>query len=230
MFTGIVEEIGEVLAVEHTGEDARLRLRGPVVTGGVRLGDSIAVAGVCLTVTSLGGTGRTDSTDSTGSTGTDGGDDARDGTFTADVMPETLRRSTLGDLAPGDRVNLERAVRADGRLDGHLVQGHVDGVGELVSRTPGPRWDDLVLRLPAPLARYVAEKGSIAVSGVSLTVTGVGQDTFGVSLIPTTLAATTLGDLRPGDRVNLEVDVVAKYVERLLGSRAVAAPDEEARG
>jgi riboflavin synthase len=217
MFTGIVEEVGEVLAVERTGEDARLRLRGPVVTEGVRLGDSIAVAGVCLTVTSLGGTG------------TEAVDDARVGTFTADVMPETLRRSTLGELAPGDRVNLERAVRADGRLDGHLVQGHVDGVGELVSRTPGPRWDDLVLRLPAALARYVAEKGSIAVSGVSLTVTGVGEDTFGVSLIPTTLAATTLGDLRPGDRVNLEVDVVAKYVERLLGTRAAAAPDEEAR-
>nr|WP_297425688.1 riboflavin synthase [uncultured Actinotalea sp.] len=209
MFTGIVEEVGEVLAVEHTGEDARLRLRGPVVTEGVRLGDSIAVAGVCLTVTSLGG-----DADGAGETGT----------FTADVMPETLRRSTLGDLVPGDRVNLERAVRADGRLDGHLVQGHVDGVGELVSRTPGPRWDDLVLRLPAPLARYVAEKGSIAVSGVSLTVTGVGADTFGVSLIPTTLAATTLGDLRPGDRVNLEVDVVAKYVERLLTARGPADP------
>ncbi|EYR63248.1 riboflavin synthase subunit alpha [Actinotalea ferrariae CF5-4] len=200
MFTGIVEEVGEVLAVEHTGEDARLRLRGEVVTQGVRLGDSIAVSGVCLTVTSLG-------------------DDA---TFTADVMPETLRRSTLGTLAPGSRVNLERAVRADGRLDGHLVQGHVDGVGALVSRTPGPRWDDLVLRLPAGLARYVAEKGSIAVSGVSLTVTHVGEDTFGVSLIPTTLAATTLGDLTPGDPVNLEVDVVAKYVERLLGARPTA--------
>lgn len=207
MFTGIVEEVGEVLAIEHTGEDARLRLRGPVVTEGVRLGDSIAVAGVCLTVTSLGG---------------DAAGGEPDGTFTADVMPETLRRSTLGDLVRGDRVNLERAVRADGRLDGHLVQGHVDGVGELVSRTPGPRWDDLVLRLPAPLARYVAEKGSIAVSGVSLTVTGVGADTFGVSLIPTTLAATTLGDLRPGDRVNLEVDVVAKYVERLLAARGPA--------
>ncbi|WP_225754516.1 riboflavin synthase [Actinotalea sp. Marseille-Q4924] len=207
MFTGIVEEVGEVLAVEHTGEDARLRLRGPVVTAGVRPGDSIAVSGVCLTVTALGD----------------------DGTFAADVMPETLRRSTLGGLAPGDRVNLERAVRADGRLDGHLVQGHVDGVGELVSRTPGPRWDDLVLRLPAALARYVAEKGSIAVSGVSLTVTHVGDDTFGVSLIPTTLAATTLGGLRPGDRVNLEVDVVAKYVERLLGARPGASPhDEEA--
>lgn len=207
MFTGIVEEVGEVLAVEHTGEDARLRLRGPVVTEGVRLGDSIAVSGVCLTVTSLDG----------------------DATFTADVMPETLRRSTLGGLTPGDRVNLERAVRADGRLDGHLVQGHVDGVGELLSRTPGPRWDDLVLRLPAGLARYVAEKGSIAVSGVSLTVTQVDDGTFGVSLIPTTLAATTLGDLRPGDPVNLEVDVVAKYVERLLGARtAVPTDDEEA--
>lgn len=203
MFTGIVEEIGTVVALEPGAPgspDARLRLRGPLVSGDARLGDSIAVDGVCLTVTTK--------------------DD--DGTFTADVMPETLSRSTLGGLAPGAPVNLERAVRADGRLDGHLVQGHVDGVGELVSRTPGERWDDLVLRLPPALARYVAEKGSIAVSGVSLTVTRVGDDTFGVSLIPTTLAATTLGGLAPGDRVNLEVDVVAKYVERLLGTRGAS--------
>ncbi|GGB94381.1 riboflavin synthase [Cellulomonas carbonis] len=195
MFTGIVEEVGTVVAVDRS-QDARLTLRGPVVTDGVRDGDSIAVDGVCLTVTSSGG----------------------DGVFTADVMPETLRRTTLGGLEPGAPVNLERAVRADGRLDGHLVQGHVDGVGELVSRTPGARWDDLEIRLPRELARYVAEKGSVTVSGVSLTVTHVGDDTFGVSLIPTTLDATTLGRLRPGDPVNLEVDVVAKYVERLLGS------------
>lgn len=200
MFTGIVEEVGAVVAVDHPGgddTDARLTVRGPVVTEGVRDGDSIAVAGVCLTVTSLG----------------------PGGTFTADVMPETMRRSTLGALREGDTVNLERAVRADGRLDGHLVQGHVDGVGRLLSRTPGPRWDDLRFACPPELTRYVAEKGSIAVSGVSLTVTTVGADSFGVSLIPTTLERTTLGALEPGDEVNLEVDVIAKYVERLLAGR-----------
>ncbi len=196
MFTGIVEEIGTVVAVEQGEGDARLTLRGAVVTHGTRLGDSIAVDGVCLTVTDLDG-------------------DA----FGVDVMPETLRRSTLGGLAPGAAVNLERAVLAGGRLDGHLVQGHVDGAGTLVSRTPGPRWDELLFALPRDLARYVAEKGSIAVSGVSLTVTAVDDTGFGVSLIPTTLAATTLGALAPGDAVNLEVDVIAKYVERLLGAR-----------
>lgn len=199
MFTGIVEEIGTVVAVERLGQDARLTLRGPVVVPGTRQGASIAVAGVCLTATD-----------------TPAGD-----TVSVDVMPETLRRSTLGDLAVGDRVNLERALPATGRLDGHLVQGHVDGVGRLVSRTPGPRWDDLAFDLPPGLARYVAEKGSIAVSGVSLTVTWVSDTGFGVSLIPATLAATTLGDLVPGQAVNLEVDVVAKYVERLLGAREV---------
>ncbi|MBO1750421.1 riboflavin synthase [Actinotalea sp. BY-33] len=197
MFTGIVEEIGTVLAVVQGEQDARLTLRGPLVAPGTRVGDSIAVDGVCLTVTG----------------------EVVDATFTADVMPETLRRSTLGSLAPGAAVNLERAVRADGRLDGHLVQGHVDGVGRLVSRDPGPRWDDLVISCPAELGRYVAEKGSITVSGVSLTVTGVTEESFGISLIPTTLEATTLGRLEPGDPVNLEVDVVAKYVERLLGAR-----------
>lgn len=199
MFTGIVEEIGTVVAVERLGQDARLTLRGAVVVPGTRQGASIAVAGVCLTATD-----------------TPAGD-----TVSVDVMPETLRRSTLGDLAVGDRVNLERALPATGRLDGHLVQGHVDGVGRLVSRTPGPRWDDLAFDLPPGLARYVAEKGSIAVSGVSLTVTWVSDTGFGVSLIPATLAATTLGDLVPGQAVNLEVDVVAKYVERLLGAREV---------
>ena len=201
MFTGIVEELGTVVALEHGRGDARLVLDGPRVTRGTRLGDSIAVDGVCLTVTSN-----------------------VDSVFGVDVMPETLARTSLGALVPGSLVNLERAVRADGRLDGHLVQGHVDGTGTLLSRDPGPRWDDLVIGLPATLARYVAEKGSITVSGVSLTVTSVGEDRFGVSLIPTTLAATTLGRLVVGDRVNLEVDVIAKYVERLLGSAHAGDP------
>ena len=213
MFTGIVEEVGTVVSITPgtagtagtagtsgttgTGEaDVRLTVRGPLVTSDAALGDSISVSGVCLTVADLPG----------------------DGTFTADVMPESLRRTALGSLVPGAPVNLERAVRADGRLGGHVVQGHVDGVGTIVRRTPGPRWDDVVVRLPAELAGYVAEKGSIAVSGVSLTVTHVGPDTFGVSLIPTTLAATTLGTLEPGSAVNLEVDVIAKYVERLLAT------------
>ena len=197
MFTGIVEEVGAVVAVEDLGQDVRLTVSGPLVCEGTRLGDSIAVAGVCLTVTALDG----------------------EGAFSADVMPETLRRSALGGLASGSPVNLERALPASGRLDGHLVQGHVDGVGTLVQRVPGARWDDLTFTLPPALARYVAEKGSIAVSGVSLTVTTVGTESFGVSLIPTTLERTTLGRLEPGDPVNLEVDVVAKYVERLLGAR-----------
>ena len=202
MFTGIVEEIGEVRDIGFPGgegEDAVLRVEGPLATSDAALGDSIAVNGVCLTVASLGG----------------------DGSFTADVMPESLRRTTLGDLRPGSRVNLERAVRVDARLGGHVVQGHVDGVATLASREPGERWDDLVLSAPPDLLRYVAEKGSIAVSGVSLTVTHVDDATFGVSLIPTTLEATILGGLVPGDRVNLEVDVLAKYVERLLVSGVV---------
>ncbi len=207
MFTGIVEEIGRVRDVGFPGgegADAVLTVEGPLATSDAALGDSIAVNGVCLTVTSLGG----------------------DGSFTADVMPESLRRSALGDLVAGSPVNLERAVRADARLGGHVVQGHVDGVGTLVSRDPGERWDDLVFSAPAGLTRYVAEKGSIAVSGVSLTVTHVDDESFGVSLIPTTLEATILGGLVPGDRVNLEVDVLAKYVERLLvsGSGAGAVP------
>lgn len=196
MFTGIVEETGTVVELAQGAGDARLVVRGAVVLEGTRLGDSIAVDGVCLTVTDLA-----------------------DGTFGVDVVPETLRRTALGGLRAGDRVNLERAVPAGGRLDGHLVQGHVDGVGTLVRRDPGPRWDDLRFRCPPALLRYVAEKGSIAVSGVSLTVTGVDGEGFGVSLVPTTLARTTLGGLAPGDPVNLEVDVVAKYVERLLGAR-----------
>ena len=201
MFTGIVEEIGTVTALAQgpagaASHDARLTVRGPLVVSDARPGDSISVSGVCLTVTDLPG----------------------DGTFTADVMPESLRRTALGDLTVGSPVNLERAVRADGRLGGHVVQGHVDGVGVIRSRTPGPRWDDVEVDLAPELARYVAEKGSVTVAGVSLTVTHVRDDGFGISLIPTTLAATTLGRLAAGARVNIEVDVLAKYVERLLAT------------
>jgi riboflavin synthase len=199
MFTGIVEEVGAVVALDLAPDgspdgDARMTLRGPLVTSDARHGDSIAVSGVCLTVAELPG----------------------DGTFVADVMPESLRRTALGDLEPGAPVNLERAVRADARLGGHVVQGHVDGVGTVRRRDPGPRWDEVEIALDPALARYVAEKGSVAVAGVSLTVTAVGDDWFGVSLIPTTLAETTLGGADVGSRVNLEVDVLAKYVERLL--------------
>ena len=201
MFTGIVEEIGTVEAIEHRGEgmDARLRVRGPLVVSDARLGDSISVSGVCLTVTELPG----------------------DGSFWADVMPETLRRSALEDVGVSSPVNLERAMPVGGRYGGHVVQGHVDGVGTILSRSPGPRWDDIEIGLAPELARYVAEKGSIAVSGISLTVTHVTDDSFGVSLIPTTLEATTLGTLAPGARVNLEVDVLAKYTERLLSTAGV---------
>lgn len=206
MFTGIVEELGDVVALDlaESGEDgqrsARLTVRAPLATSDAHLGDSIAVSGVCLTVVDLPG----------------------DGTFTADLLPETLRRSALGELAVGDTVNIERSVPVGGRYGGHVVQGHVDGVGVVRSRTTGARWDDVVIALDPDLARFVAEKGAIAVAGVSLTVTTVGDDEFGVSLIPATLAATTLGRLEAGARVNLEVDVLAKYTERLLSTAAVA--------
>jgi riboflavin synthase len=197
MFTGIVEELGEIVRVTATaGDSALIAVRGPLVTSDARHGDSIAVNGVCLTVV-----------------------DAADGVFTADVMGETLRRSALGALRPGDPVNLERAAALGSRLGGHLVQGHVDGVGELVSREPAEQWETVRFRLPADLSRYVVEKGSITIDGVSLTVAAVGVDEFAVGLIPTTLKLTTLGAKSVGDPVNLEVDVVAKYVERLLGSR-----------
>ena len=198
MFTGIVEEVGTVAALElrDDGVDARLTVHGPLVASDAHVGDSIAVSGVCLTVTKLTG----------------------DGTLTADVMPETLSRTALGTLAPGDRVNLERALPVGGRYGGHVVQGHVDGVGVVRERVAGPRWEDVTIGLDPALARYVAEKGSIAVSGVSLTVTWVSDDAFGVSLIPTTMAATTLGAAVPGTRLNLEMDVLAKYTERLLAT------------
>ncbi|MEH1169303.1 riboflavin synthase [Micromonospora sp. CPCC 205539] len=197
MFTGIVEELGEVVRVTATaGDSALVAVRGPLVTSDARHGDSIAVNGVCLTVV-----------------------DVADGVFTADVMGETLRRSALGALRPGDPVNLERAAALGSRLGGHLVQGHVDGVGELISREPAEQWETVRFRLPAALARYVVEKGSITIDGVSLTVAEVGADEFAVGLIPTTLKLTTLGQRGVGDPVNLEVDVLAKYVERLLGTR-----------
>jgi riboflavin synthase len=194
MFTGIVEEVGLVDRIDRGERDARILVRGPLVCSDAHLGDSIAVAGVCLTIAELPG----------------------DGTFAADLMPETLDRSALGELSAGAAVNLERAVPVGGRLGGHVVQGHVDGVGTVLGREPGERWDVVQVALPQALSRYVVEKGSIAVSGVSLTVTEVRPDRFTVSLIPSTLAHTTLGGAAPGSSVNLEVDILAKYTERLL--------------
>jgi riboflavin synthase len=193
MFTGIVEELGTVDALVDQGDAVRLTVRGPHVTVDAGLGDSIAVNGCCLTVA-----------------------ERDQETFTADVMRETLEKTSLGDLAPGDRVNLERAVTPQTRLGGHIVQGHVDGTGEVRGRTPSEHWEVVEVGLPAALARYLVPKGSITVDGISLTVVDVGAGSFTVSLIPETLARTTLGFKQAGDRVNLEVDVIAKYVERLL--------------
>jgi riboflavin synthase len=198
MFTGIVEELGEVGAVERLPDDAaRLSIRARKVVADVGHGDSIAVNGVCLTVVQHGPDG-----------------------FTADVMRETLQRSSLGELAVGAQVNLERAVTLSTRMGGHLVQGHVDGVGRVRGRNPHEHWDVVEIEAPTQLLRYVVEKGSITVDGVSLTVAGVTDSSFTVSLIPATMELTTLGRRRPGDAVNLEVDVLAKYVERLLGPGA----------
>ena len=200
MFTGIVEELGEVVYLTDAGGDsAVIAVRGPVVTSDARHGDSISVNGVCLTVI-----------------------DNVDGVFTADVMGESLRRSSLGALRPGSPVNLERAATVGSRLGGHLVQGHVDGVGEIVAREPADEWEVLRFALPPELARYVVEKGSITVDGVSLTVMEVTDDTFSVGLIPTTLKLTVLGGKAVGDPVNLEVDIIAKYVEKMLGDRHAA--------
>ncbi|MFC7497264.1 MULTISPECIES: riboflavin synthase [unclassified Nocardioides] len=193
MFTGIVEELGTVAAVEDQGDAIRLGIRATTVLEDVGLGDSISVNGCCLTVTNVEGD-----------------------TWTADVMQETLDKTSLYGVRPGDRVNLERAVTADKRLGGHIVQGHVDGVGEVVGRTPSEHWEVVEIAMPTALSRYLVDKGSITVDGVSLTVVEAGHDRFTVSLIPETLARTTLGTRQRGDRVNLEVDVIAKYVERLL--------------
>ncbi len=206
MFTGIVEEVGTLAAREDSSDAAVLRIRARRVLEDVSLGDSISVNGVCLTVTGVE-------------------PDGEASVWSTDVMAETLRRSSLGGLAGGDPVNLERAVSAGGRLGGHVVQGHVDGVGTVVSRSPSEHWDVVRVGMPPGLARYVVEKGSITVDGVSLTVSALSaaddpEPWFEVSLIPATLRETTLGGRAPGDPVNLEVDVIAKYVERLLGARA----------
>jgi len=201
VFTGIIEELGRVVDVTPLpGDSARLVVSGPVVTADAKRGDSIAVNGVCLTVVTL-----------------------ERGSFGADVMAETLRRSSLGALRPGDPVNLERPMAADGRFGGHIVQGHVDGLGRIRARRPSEHWEVVEVDVSAELARFLVEKGSITVDGVSLTVVEVvdgEQPWFSVSLIPTTLADTTLGGRSVGDPVNLEVDVIAKYVERMVGARA----------
>jgi riboflavin synthase len=203
LFTGIVEDLGEVEAVDQQGDFAVIHVRSSVVTSDARIGDSICVSGVCLTVTSLIG-----SQPETGGAPPTG--------FTADVMGETLRHSSLKSLSPGTPVNLERSVRLEDRLGGHLVQGHTDGTGTIQSRVSHADWDVVRVSLPADLARYVVHKGSIAVDGISLTVSDIDEDWFEISLIPETLKRTTLGAKQPGDEVNLEVDVIAKYVERLL--------------
>lgn len=207
MFTGIVEELGRVVRLETVEDSARLTVEAPTVTQDVNLGDSVSVNGCCLTVTAVHGS-----------------------TFTADLMAETLTRTTLGSQAPGDPVNLERALRASDRLGGHIVQGHVDATAEVLDHHRGEHWDLLRISLPQEIARYVAVKGSVALDGVSLTVVDVvdapnaspvpgAGASLSVGLIPETLRRTTLGTRRPGERVNLEVDVLAKYAERLLGAR-----------
>jgi riboflavin synthase len=206
MFTGIVEEVGEIVDVRASGDVVVLTVRGPRVSTDAAHGDSIAVNGCCLTVVDEDG--------------------ASEDLFRLELVPETLKRTSLGAAVAGSRVNLERALPAGGRLGGHIVQGHVDGVATLLGRTPGERSDEVRFSLPAELSRYVVEKGSICVDGVSLTVAGVDADSFTVALIPTTLADTTLGGRGPGDPVNLEVDIVAKYVERLTAGYTGGAAEE----
>lgn len=204
MFTGLIEEKGTIMAVEDLGDSVRLTIRGPLVISDAQHGDSIAVSGVCLTVM-----------------------DQDTDTFAADVMKESLDKTSLGDLRVGDEVNLERATKAGARLGGHIVQGHVDGTGRILDRTPSEHWEVVRIGLPPELAKYLVSKGSVTVDGTSLTVVDVvdgSEPWFSVSLIPTTLAETTLGTKGPGDRVNLEVDILAKYVERLLGAREEGQP------
>lgn len=194
MFTGIVEELGQVLAIAELPDEAlRITISGPLVVSDSNLGDSISVNGICLTAVEI-----------------------TPESFSADVMRETLRMSTIGKLAVGDSVNLERPVTLATRLGGHMVQGHVDGIGTITSREHSENWDVVTIVAPVDLLKYVVHKGSITVDGVSLTVSAITTDTFSVSLIPATLAKTTLGQREIGDQVNLEVDVVAKYVEKLV--------------
>lgn len=193
MFTGIVEELGEIREIHREADSITLTIRATTVLDDVHHGDSIAVNGVCLTVVEFG-----------------------DDFFTADLMQETLDRSSLGQVEVGSKVNLERATAVGQRLGGHIVQGHIDGTGEVISRTPGERWEVVRVSLPEQLSKYVVEKGSIAVDGTSLTVSAVGEGFFEVSLIPTTLTDSVIGSTAVGTKVNLEVDVLAKYVEKML--------------
>ncbi|MFS3129189.1 riboflavin synthase [Nocardioides sp. Bht2] len=204
MFTGIVEELGTVAGIEPQGDAMRLSIRTENLLEDVHLGDSIAVNGCCLTVAEFSGD-----------------------VWTADVMQETLDKTSLAGIAAGDRVNLERAMRADKRLGGHIVQGHVDGVGTVLKRTPSEHWEVVEFALPANLARYLVDKGSITIDGTSLTVVEAGPESFTVSLIPETLARTTLGFREPGDRVNLEVDVIAKYVEKLVAPHRAVQEEQK---
>ncbi len=203
MFTGIVEELGTIASVEDQGDAIRLTVKAGLVLEDAGLGDSISVNGCCLTIAAM-----------------------TEDTWTADVMQETLDKTSLYGVQPGDRVNLERAVTAEKRLGGHIVQGHVDGVGRVVGRTPSEHWEVVEVEMPPEMAKYLVDKGSITVDGVSLTVVEAGDDRFTVSLIPETLARTTLGFRQPGDRVNLEVDVIAKHVEKLVHAYTAASQKE----
>ena len=208
MFTGIIEELGQIERIDHTADAARLTIRGPLVVDGVGHGDSIAVQGVCLTVV-----------------------ERTPDTFTADVMKQTLTMSTLSDARIGSPVNLERAALVGGRLGGHIVQGHIDGTSTVLATTPGEAWRVLRFSVSARLAKLVVDKGSIAIDGVSLTVSNISPATeasqwFEVSLIPETLAATTLGGLAVGDRVNIETDILARHIERMLALSAAALPSQ----
>jgi riboflavin synthase len=196
MFTGIVEELGRVKAIEPQADALRLTIEGPLVVSDANRGDSIAVCGTCLTVVEHDAT-----------------------SFTADVMQETLNLTSLAGIKVGDPVNLERAMTAATRFGGHVVQGHVDGLGEVISRTPSENWELVQVRIPKQLMKYIVLKGSITIDGVSLTVNEVGDDYIGLSLIPETLKLTTLGSKQPGDKVNVEADVMAKHIERLLEAR-----------
>ena len=198
MFTGIVEELGRVKAIELQADALRLTIEGPLVVSDANRGDSIAVCGTCLTVVEHDAT-----------------------SFTADVMQETLNLTSLAGIKVGDPVNLERAMTAATRFGGHVVQGHVDGLGEIISRTPSENWELVRVRIPKELMKYIVLKGSITIDGVSLTVNQVGEDFIGLSLIPETLALTTLGTKQPGDKVNVEADVMAKHIERLLEARNI---------
>jgi len=196
MFTGIIEELGKVVAIQEQPDALRLTIAGPLVTSDIKRGDSICCSGVCLTAIEI-----------------------ENGSFTADVMKETLRLTSLDGVSVGDPINLERAMTMQTRFGGHHVQGHVDGVGRFISREKSENWDWVRIQIPKQLMKYVVLKGSITLDGISLTVNEVGEDFVGLSLIPETLRLTTLGYKSPGDKVNVEVDVMAKHIERLIEMR-----------